>query len=77
MNFINTLKVSTCNSDPFPNSLMLILSVKFLTIDLGNSNWINILQTSYIMLCLNCNSIISNRKKYCSNKCQAEYQYKV
>ena len=29
------------------------------------------------MQCLNCNSIISNRKKYCSNKCQAEYQYKV
>ena len=28
------------------------------------------------MLCLNCNSIISNRNKYCSNKCQLEYQYK-
>ena len=28
------------------------------------------------MLCLNCNSIISNRIKYCSNKCQAEYQYR-
>ena len=28
------------------------------------------------MQCLNCNSNLSNRKKYCSNKCQAEYQYK-
>lgn len=28
------------------------------------------------MFCLNCDSIISNKKKYCSNKCQYEYQYK-
>ena len=28
------------------------------------------------MNCLNCNMVISNRKKYCNNKCQKEYQYK-
>ena len=28
------------------------------------------------MNCLNCNKEITNNKKYCSNKCQAEYQYK-
>ena len=28
------------------------------------------------MLCLNCNSKINNRNKYCSNKCQLEFQYK-
>ena len=28
------------------------------------------------MLCLNCNSEINTRNKYCSNKCQLEYQYK-
>ena len=28
------------------------------------------------MNCLNCNKKIKNNKKYCSNKCQAEYQYK-
>ena len=27
------------------------------------------------MLCLNCNSIISNKNKFCSNKCQLAYQY--
>ena len=27
------------------------------------------------MLCLNCNSEINKRNKYCSNKCQTEYQY--
>lgn len=29
------------------------------------------------MLCINCNSIINNKNKYCSNKCQLEYQYKT
>lgn len=28
------------------------------------------------MLCLNCNNEIVNRNKYCSNKCQKEYEYK-
>ena len=28
------------------------------------------------MLCLNCQKSISNKKKYCSNKCQSEYKYK-
>ena len=28
------------------------------------------------MFCLNCSSHISSRNKYCSNKCQLEYQYK-
>ena len=28
------------------------------------------------MLCLNCNKEISNRNKYCSIKCQKEYEYK-
>lgn len=28
------------------------------------------------MLCLNCNTQILNNRKYCSNKCQREYQYK-
>lgn len=28
------------------------------------------------MLCLNCNLPILNKRKYCSNKCQKEYQYK-
>lgn len=28
------------------------------------------------MLCLNCKSIVPKRNKYCSNKCQVEYQYK-
>lgn len=28
------------------------------------------------MNCLNCNKSISNRKKFCNNKCQKEYQYK-
>lgn len=28
------------------------------------------------MLCLNCNLTVPKRNKYCSNKCQAEYQYK-
>lgn len=28
------------------------------------------------MFCLNCNSIIKNSNKYCSNQCQIEYQYK-
>ena len=27
------------------------------------------------MLCLNCKSIIKSKNKYCSNKCQHEYQY--
>ena len=29
------------------------------------------------ILCLNCNSIIPSRNKYCSNFCQLEYQYKT
>ena len=29
MNFINTLKVSTCNSEPFPNSLMLGFTAEY------------------------------------------------
>lgn len=29
------------------------------------------------MLCLNCNSLIKSKNKYCSNKCQLEYQYKT
>ena len=29
------------------------------------------------MQCLNCKNRISNKNKYCSNKCQAEYQYKL
>lgn len=29
------------------------------------------------MNCLNCNKKINNRFKYCSNKCQKEYQYKT
>ena len=28
------------------------------------------------MFCLNCNLPILNKRKYCSNKCQKEYQYK-
>lgn len=28
------------------------------------------------MQCLNCGIIINNRNKYCSNKCQIDYQYK-
>lgn len=28
------------------------------------------------MLCLNCELPILNKRKYCSNKCQKEYQYK-
>lgn len=28
------------------------------------------------MRCLNCENIISKRNKFCSNKCQKEYQYK-
>ena len=28
------------------------------------------------MLCLNCEIPILNKRKYCSNKCQKEYQYK-
>ena len=28
------------------------------------------------MFCLNCNAVISDKKKYCSNKCQSEYKYK-
>ncbi len=27
------------------------------------------------MYCLNCNSLIKSKNKYCSNKCQQEYQY--
>ena len=29
------------------------------------------------MNCLNCNKPINKRSKYCSNKCQKEYQYKI
>ena len=29
------------------------------------------------MHCLNCNKSINKRSKYCSNKCQKEYQYKI
>jgi len=29
------------------------------------------------MYCLNCKKIINKRCKYCSNKCQKEYQYKM
>ena len=29
------------------------------------------------MNCLNCNKPINRRSKYCSNKCQTEYQYKI
>lgn len=29
------------------------------------------------MNCINCNKPISKRSKYCSNKCQKEYQYKT
>lgn len=29
------------------------------------------------MLCLNCNSVIKNKNKYCSNQCQLKYQYKT
>ena len=28
------------------------------------------------MLCLNCEKLILKKRKYCSNKCQKEYQYK-
>ena len=28
------------------------------------------------MRCLNCDSIITKRNKYCNNKCQKEYEYK-
>ena len=28
------------------------------------------------MNCLNCNKPISNRKKFCNNRCQKEYEYK-
>ena len=28
------------------------------------------------MLCLNCGEHISNKKKFCNNHCQKEYQYK-
>ena len=28
------------------------------------------------MVCLNCNKDINKKSKYCSNKCQKEYQYK-
>ena len=28
------------------------------------------------MYCLNCNQKINNRSKYCSNKCQKEFEYK-
>lgn len=28
------------------------------------------------MNCINCNGIISKKSKYCSNKCQKEYEYK-
>lgn len=28
------------------------------------------------MKCLNCNSLVPSKNKYCSNKCQAEYKYK-
>ena len=28
------------------------------------------------MECLNCKTIINKRSKYCSNKCQKDYQYK-
>lgn len=28
------------------------------------------------MLCLNCSKLIKKNTKYCSNKCQKEYQYK-
>lgn len=31
---------------------------------------------SDIMNCLNCNTLINKRTKYCSNKCQKEYEYK-
>ena len=26
--------------------------------------------------CINCNNLINNRNKYCSVKCQKEYEYK-
>ncbi len=29
------------------------------------------------MNCINCNKEIKKRSKYCSNKCQKEYQYKI
>lgn len=29
------------------------------------------------MLCLNCELPILNKRKYCSNKCQKEHQYKI
>lgn len=29
------------------------------------------------MNCINCNKPINKRSKYCSNKCQKEYQYKT
>ncbi len=29
------------------------------------------------MLCLNCQKTILNKRKYCSNKCQKEYEYKT
>ena len=29
------------------------------------------------MFCLNCKSSILNKRKYCSNKCQKEYEYKT
>ncbi len=29
------------------------------------------------MNCINCNKSINKRSKYCSNKCQKEYQYKT
>ena len=28
------------------------------------------------MNCINCNGIINKKSKYCSNKCQKEYEYK-
>lgn len=30
-----------------------------------------------IIICINCNKPINKRSKYCSNKCQKEYQYKT
>lgn len=30
-----------------------------------------------MMNCINCNKPINKRSKYCSNKCQKEYQYKT
>ena len=28
------------------------------------------------MICLNCNNVINKKNKFCSNKCQKEYQHK-